>query len=81
MYYWYLKILKFKSQMQPLNPPVYPGMNEFPNLLQNDKLLVKMPSLNVVTSDLQLALKYLTDHSLTHSAKWLDNLNLGLENC
>ena len=67
--------------MQPLNPPVYPGMNEFPNLLQNDKLLVKMPALQVVTSDLQLALKYLTEHSLTHSAKWFTIFNVGSENC
>ena len=56
--------------MQPLNTPVYPGMNEFPNLLQNDKLLVKMPLLNVVSTELQISLKYLTQHSLTHSAKW-----------
>lgn len=64
--------------MQPLNSPVYPGMNEFPNLLQNDKLLVKMPRLDVVTADLQNALKFLTQHSLTHSAKWYQlSLTLG----
>lgn len=58
--------------MQPLNNPVYPGMNEFPNLLQNDRLLVKMPALDVVTHDLKIALKILTDHSLPHSAKWYE---------
>lgn len=29
------------------------GMNEFPNLLQHDKLLVKMPPLSIVRSELQ----------------------------
>ncbi len=46
------------------------GMTEFPNLLQHDKLLVKMPPLASVRAGLQEALKYLTAHSLTHSAKW-----------
>ena len=35
-------------------------MSEFPNLLQNDKLLVKMPNLNAVRDELQQALVYLT---------------------
>ena len=43
---------------------------EFPNLLQNDKLLVRMPKIPLIRSELQIALRYLTDHSLTHSAKW-----------
>lgn len=43
---------------------------EFPNLLQNDKLLVRMPKMTSVKHELQVALRYLTDHSLTHSAKW-----------
>ena len=67
--------------MQPLSNPVYPGMNEFPNLLQNDKLLVKMPSLHIVAADLQNALRFLTQHSLTHSAKWYKIIYmLGLDN-
>ena len=60
--------------MQPLNNPVYSENNKLPNLLQNDKLLVKMPRLDVVTADLQNALKFLTQHSLTHSAKWYNIL-------
>lgn len=43
---------------------------EFPNLLQNDKLLVRMPKLPSIRNELQSALRYLTEHSLTHSAKW-----------
>jgi hypothetical protein len=43
---------------------------EFPNLLQNDKLLVRMPRLSSLRSELQDALRYLTEHSLTQSAKW-----------
>ncbi len=43
---------------------------EFPNLLQNDKLLVRMPKIPLIRNELQTALRYLTDHSLTHSAKW-----------
>jgi hypothetical protein len=46
------------------------GLNEFPNLLQHDKLLVKMPPLATLRTELQEALAYLTAHSLTHSAKW-----------
>jgi len=36
------------------------GMGEFPNLLQNDKLLVKMPRLTAIRGELQEALRYLT---------------------
>ena len=46
------------------------GLGEFPNLLQNDKLLVKMPKLSAIKAELLEALKYLTEHSLTNSAKW-----------
>jgi hypothetical protein len=46
------------------------GLTEFPNLLQHDKLLVKMPPINAIRTELQEALRYLTAHSLTHSAKW-----------
>jgi hypothetical protein len=46
------------------------GLGEFPNLLQNDKLLVKMPKLSAIKIELQQALRYLTEHSLTNSAKW-----------
>lgn len=53
-----------------MQPSLYSNTNEFPNLLQNDRLLVKMPSLNVAAQELQAALQYLTAHSLTHSAKW-----------
>ena len=45
-------------------------MSEFPNLLQNDKLLVKMPKISIIKDELEQALSYLTDHSLTNSAKW-----------
>lgn len=54
--------------------------NEFPNLLQNDRLLVKMPQLTIVAEELQHALRYLTIHSLTHSAKWYVCFEVGLEN-
>ena len=53
-----------------MQPSLYSNSNEFPNLLQNDRLLVKMPTLNIFAQELQLALQYLTAHSLTHSAKW-----------
>jgi hypothetical protein len=58
--------------MQPqINTSFYSSStNEFPNLLQNDRLLVKMPVLPIVADELQHALQYLTMHSLTHSAKW-----------
>lgn len=46
------------------------GLTEYPNLLQQDKFLVKMPPLAAVRTELQQALRYLTAHSLTHSAKW-----------
>ena len=46
------------------------GLSEFPNLLQDDKLLVKIPPLPTIQAELQQALCYLTAHSLTHSAKW-----------
>lgn len=46
------------------------NIGEFPNLLQNDKLLVKMPKIHLIRQELQDALKFLTDHSLTNSAKW-----------
>ena len=46
------------------------GLSEFPNLLQDDKLLVKIPPLPTIKTELQQALAYLTAHSLTHSAKW-----------
>lgn len=38
----------------------FSGISEFPNLLQNDKLLVKMPRIQVIRSELQSALKVLT---------------------
>lgn len=54
---------------------------EFPNLLQNDKLLVRMPKMASVKRELQVALRYLTDHSLTHSAKWYHHAYLGSDSC
>ncbi len=48
----------------------FSGISEFPNLLQNDKLLVKMPRIQIIRNELQTALKILTEFSLTHSAKW-----------
>lgn len=54
----------------PVPPTLNPTGNEFPNLLQNDRLLVKMPTLQIITQELRLALKLFTEHSLTHSAKW-----------
>ena len=58
------------------------GLNDFPNLLQNDKLLVKMPPLESIAIELNASLKHLTDHSLTHGAKWyLSNLTAGPVNC
>lgn len=36
------------------------GLTEFPNLLQHDKLLVKMPPLQAVRTELQDALRFLT---------------------
>jgi len=38
----------------------FSGISEFPNLLQNDKLLVKMPRIQIIRTELQLALKTLT---------------------
>lgn len=53
---------------------------EFPNLLQNDKLLVRMPKIISIRSELQSALRYLTEHSLTHSAKWYSEGDVGWAN-
>lgn len=57
------------------------SISEFPNLLQNDKLLVKMPRLAVIKTELQFALKHLTEHSLTNCAKWYSPHDAGLANC
>lgn len=55
--------------MQP-NLGGFSGISQFPNLLQNDKLLVKMPKMQIIRNQLQAALRILTQFSLTHSAKW-----------
>lgn len=44
--------------------------SDFPNLLQSDKLLVKMPTFAVLTQELRWNLRYLSDHQLHQSSKW-----------
>jgi len=39
-----------------------------------------MPPLSAVRTELQEALRYLTEHSLTHSAKWYGHYHIGLVN-
>jgi hypothetical protein len=54
------------------------AVSEFPNLLQSDKLLVKMPTFAVLRQELRWNLKYLSDHQLFQSSKWMGELLLGI---
>lgn len=58
-----------QSQFVPLSSVPQP-VSEFPNLLQSDKLLVKMPTFAVLRQELRWNLKYLSDHQLFQSSKW-----------
>lgn len=44
-----------------------PDMSHFTT---EERLLVKMPSANVLKNELRYATQYLTAHKLYHSAKW-----------
>lgn len=44
-----------------------PDMSHFTT---EERLLVKMPSANVLKNELRYATQYLTHHKLYHSAKW-----------
>jgi hypothetical protein len=43
---------------------------EIPHFIGNDKLLVKIPALHILKSELRFATQSLTNYKLLQSAKW-----------
>ena len=54
--------------------------NEISQVIQSDKLLVKMPAPEIIKEELRWYSQYLSNHFLHHSAKWYLSSNPGLRN-